>query len=96
MDFNKEKQIEEMAIDLAENIVEVWNNNWSRYVFDCKATAENMIKEGYCRQKEGEWLPKEIMIRTITAKNYTCSICGYENGTTPFCPNCGAKMKGNN
>ena len=58
--------------------------------------ANDVFAADFRKQVYGEWLPKETMIRTITAKNYTCSVCGYENGTTPFCPNCGAKMKGNN
>lgn len=56
--------------------------------------AADVFAADFRKQVHGEWLPKETMIRTITAKNYTCSVCGYENGTTPFCPNCGAKMKG--
>ena len=40
----------------------------------------------------GEWIAKDVMVRSITAKNYTCSVCGIEGTCTPFCPNCGARM----
>jgi hypothetical protein len=46
-------------------------------------------------RSEGEWIAKGTMIRTPSAKNYTCSACDYDSAiTTPYCPNCGAKMKG--
>jgi hypothetical protein len=44
------------------------------------------------RPKEGKWVPKETMIRSIDALNYTCSECGMEGKHTNYCPNCGAKM----
>ena len=40
----------------------------------------------------GRWKPKQEMIRTIGAKNYTCSVCGAEAECGRYCPNCGAKM----
>jgi predicted RNA-binding Zn-ribbon protein involved in translation (DUF1610 family) len=42
--------------------------------------------------KQGEWVAKAVMIRTPSALNYTCSVCGAEGHCTPYCPNCGAKM----
>ena len=52
------------------------------------------------KQSVGEWLSKHHMSRSprgrYTSYNtYTCSVCGNANGKrkTPFCPNCGAKMK---
>lgn len=69
------------------------NNQESRM---CKICEFAYFRDLVSKQEKGEWLPKEVMIRTITAKNYTCSICDYESGTTPFCANCGARMKGNN
>lgn len=50
--------------------------------------------QGYRKIERGDWIPKEVMIRTPTAKNYTCSICGNGNEATPFCPHCGADMRG--
>ena len=46
----------------------------------------------YPLAKEGKWLPKDVMIRSIDALNYTCSECGTEGHITNYCPNCGAKM----
>lgn len=52
---------------------------------------QNQIKK--LKRKQGEWLCKKIMIRTPTAKNHYCSICGYEVATTtPYCAECGARM----
>lgn len=42
--------------------------------------------------KHGKWVAKAVMIRTPSALNYTCSVCGTEGHCTPYCPNCGAKM----
>ena len=54
---------------------------------------------------EGEWYTNYNMSlkpsargRTIYYETYTCSLCGKNNGRhkTNYCPNCGAKMKGEN
>ena len=48
--------------------------------------------------KKGKWL--HIPLYPDSGENYICSECGYEredgnpNKDTPFCPNCGARMKG--
>lgn len=53
------------------------------------------------KQSEGHWISKEeaeLMDRFDLA--YTCSVCGHcdwdctESENFNFCPNCGAKMKG--
>ena len=45
------------------------------------------------KQSEGEWITKGDEL-----KNTTCSVCNYwvetPYGKTPYCPHCGAKMKG--
>ena len=45
------------------------------------------------KQSEGEWITKGDEL-----KNTTCSVCNYwvetPYGKTPYCPNCGARMKG--
>jgi rubrerythrin len=59
--------------------------------------------EGYRKQSEGAWITTHFSNdgqsprgRTIIYKTYTCDVCGKSNGRrkTPYCPNCGAKMKG--
>jgi hypothetical protein len=51
-----------------------------------KASAERLYAAGYRKQSEGEW---------IGDWDFTCSVCQepFEYKTN-FCPNCGAKMKG--
>ena len=44
-------------------------------------------------ERQGEWLHKTTMIRTPTALNYICSVCGNETSKqTPYCAECGARM----
>ena len=61
----------------------------------------SMLKQGYRKQTEGEWIAKELTSiskrgRTIHYATYKCSVCGKWNGKhkQKHCPNCGAKMKG--
>ncbi len=42
--------------------------------------------------KKGKWIPKEVMIRSVDALNYTCSECESEGRYTPYCAYCGADM----
>jgi hypothetical protein len=51
---------------------------------------EQLIK--YSTTKRGKWIPKEIMIKSITAHNYICSECESEGEYTPYYAYCGAKM----
>lgn len=43
--------------------------------------------------EKGHWIPKPVMIRTPTAKNYICSVCGEEGFKTRYCMNCSAYME---
>ena len=61
----------------------------------CKAQlhAFRAYKAGYRKQSEGEW------IKDNTSKfehRYNCSVCDFRQvgKPTPYCPNCGAIMKG--
>ena len=55
--------------------------------------AKDLYWNGYRKQIEGEWLTKGELFM-----EHYCSVCGYSVDylyqRTPFCPNCGAKMKG--
>lgn len=87
------KRIEEMA----KVIDEFWKGtigaNFNEAFLECFATS--LYAKGVRKQREGEWVFKPTMSRTPSAINYTCSLCDFESArTTPFCPNCGAKMKG--
>lgn len=83
--MSKEKQIiEEMAV-----LIYTGRSLQRPYV----EIAECLYKEGYRKQSEGEW--KKLSkysepICTICKK----SPCQYFGMLPPFCPNCGAKMKG--
>ena len=81
--MSKEKQIEEMA-DIIANLGFI---NYSNRI------AEHLYNAGYRKQSEGEWIdanPSGNLYR------FTCSLCGKTKlgKGTPFCPNCGSKMKG--
>ena len=62
-----------------------------------------ILENGYKKQTEGHWMTyhrtnggRSQRGRTIIYKTFTCDACGKSNGRrkTPFCPYCGAKMKG--
>ena len=93
--MSKEKQIEE--------IIKVLNSpsiRWGHGDTTDNDIAEELYNAGYRKQSEGEW----IVAKTERAWNdaeypymHRCSMCGNEEASqslTPFCPNCGAKMKG--
>lgn len=60
--------------------------------------AELAEKNGYRKQSEGEW--EELMHFNFeggySGSTFRCSICHFDDcyDETPYCPNCGAKMKG--
>ena len=59
--------------------------------------AENLYKQGYRKQSEGEWVRDSFKAKTGEILYHTpaCSVCGMANSfMTNYCPNCGAKMKG--
>ena len=89
--MSKEKQIEEMAFDLL-----IFSG-----IDDQSYTAEKLYEKGYHKQRDGEW--RSELIRRCDWKGKeqqyfqpnSCSICHNAVATrTPFCPKCGAKMKG--
>ena len=93
--MSKEKQIKEMLIDISE----IQNGGWefvggSEYTTDVDNArlVEHLYNAGYRKQSEGEWITEGNEL-----KNTACSICGHwvetPYGKTPYCPNCGAKMK---
>ena len=102
--MSKEKQIEEMAKDLQETHdyegCEAWHCGDCEYEkygknYFCSSIkqAEKMTTKGYRKQSEGEWQkPSRYSepVCTICKK----SPCQYFGMLPPFCPNCGAKMKG--
>ena len=88
--MSKEKQIEELTNEL------VFTSNYGTY----NAVANYLVNKGYRKQSEGEWIFRGDG-RYGQTRCY-CSLCGKHSGIggirsnqlKPFCPNCGAKMKG--
>lgn len=55
------------------------------------------IKKGYRKQVEGEWIVDEHEwdFPPYFYDDYKCSVCGNrEQNRSPYCRECGAKMKG--
>lgn len=58
----------------------------------CSETSEGYPLIDLRHREEGEWIEKE---ETPASVSYYCSVCKIEGiPITPFCPWCGAKMKG--
>jgi hypothetical protein len=94
--------IEEMAVDLClidrcKHLPQEECNNTT--CAHCEAEA--LYNAGYRKQSEGEW---ENVYNHDTPDGHlqrktACSVCGYKpkgdiSAKTPYCPNCGAHMKG--
>lgn len=103
--MSKEKQIEEMA----ECCPYFWNGACtvdSANPTDCDLMCEmfgfmtSLANAGYRKQSEGEWIDKPT--GAYSRMQSWCSACGKHSGIggiesnrhKPYCPNCGAKMKG--
>jgi hypothetical protein len=103
--MSREKQIEEMAkcctyYHNGECCADATN------ICDCDLMCEifgvftNLEKAGYCKQSEGEWIDKPT--GAYGRMQSWCNACGKHSGIggiesnrhKPYCPNCGAKMKG--
>lgn len=96
----EEKVIEEMAFDLClidrcKHLPQEECNNTT--CAHCEAEA--LYNAGYRKQKEGEWEEKSEDRDEFYEYCYKCSVCGHwaiiaDEGDSHYCPNCGAKMKG--
>lgn len=93
MSNEKQQKILEMAKDICR--VKLNCNDVCKPISACDALryAERAVEAGYVKQKEGEWVEKGD-----TFYVFACSACGgtvdFKFQMTPYCPNCGAKMKG--
>ena len=104
--MSKEKQIEEMVKDITladkESLEYCHTVKCSEchYFYkkeDCymRRLSENLIAKGYRKQSEGEWEKRVFIIFDSEKVGYRCAECNTTWDTpTPYCPNCGAKMKG--
>ena len=93
--MSKEKQIEEMAIDIGEKQEGGWifvdNSEYTTDVFNKELAEHLVVNKGYRKQSEGEW--KKLYEK---APRYVCTSCNhlFNNKEYKYCPNCGARMKG--
>ena len=72
---------------------DVWDVNDEVWVESIRAEIANAptIEE----RKTGKWI--DITNIESLEEEYECSVCGYElfySNPTKFCPNCGARMRG--
>ena len=94
--MSKENSIE------ATEIFSILSNTINGANFDdlCDATHMIVHNAGYHKQSAGEWIDKPT--GAYGRMQSWCSACGKHSGIggiesnrhKPFCPNCGAKMKG--
>ena len=90
--MSEEKQIKEMADTIYTFL---HTDTMSR------ALASLLYGEGFCKKSEGEWRSELVKKCDWKGKKHdyyqpnSCSLCHEAVlKRTPFCPNCGAKMKG--
>ena len=94
--MSREKQIEEMA-KLLNRCAAVCEDGC---ICSEKEHSEALYNAGYRKQSEGEWVDKRT--GAYSRMQSWCSACGKHSGIggiesnrhKPYCPNCGAKMKG--
>lgn len=93
----EKKQIEEMAA-----IIEQANKDAIKNPGQMKTLGQDWFGKWYasalydagCRmQSEGEWIKDNT---SNFEHRYNCSVCDFRQvgKPTPYCPNCGARMKG--
>ena len=84
--MSRDKQIEEMASIIHSKV------NGANFD-DVSDTVVALYNAGYRKQSEGEW-------KRVSDKypRYVCTACNhlYNNKEYKYCPECGAKMKGEN
>ena len=87
--MNREKQIDETAKALMNAINEKHGHTSMR------GLAEALYNAGYRKQSEGEWEKRTFIVFDSEKVGFRCSECNTTWDTqTNYCPNCGAKMKG--
>jgi hypothetical protein len=90
--MSKDKQMEEMAYEIETRTGYLKST--------CYISAEILYNTGYRKRSEGEWIDKPT--GAYRRMQSWCSACGKHSGIggiesnrhKPYCPNCGAKMKG--
>lgn len=100
--MSKEKQIDEMAkiikpfvsgsaCEEETDLCEFVNCQYCR----ARDIARTIYRTFYRKQSEGKWEKRVFIIFDSEKVGYRCSECNTTWDTaTPYCPKCGAKMKG--
>lgn len=89
--MDKDTQIKEMAFNLIMATSPLGVKDLTK-VFDYKTVATDLYNlYGWRKEKQGEW-------KKVNEKypRYVCTACNhlYNNKEYKYCPNCGARMKG--
>jgi hypothetical protein len=93
--MSEEKQIEEMAKILCGMKNGCDGCMWDKVHCNERSYAEEIYNADYRKQSEGEWEKRVFIIFDSEKVGYRCTECSTTWDTpTPYCPNCGAKMKG--
>ena len=101
-----EKKVEEILMEMAHvlcgrycSCIECDKDFECDYISECSA----LYKADYRKQSEGEWRSELVRKCDWKGKEHqyyqpnSCSLCHEPVlKRTPFCPHCGAKMKGEN
>lgn len=56
-----------------------------------------LVRAGYRKERQGEWKRVEVNLGDgVKTYKFACTNCGFQKKTLNgnFCPNCGAKMRG--
>ena len=88
------------ALDDAEQVANHYAKMLDETEEELNAERTKNEAQGYRKQSEGEWIDKPT--GAYSRMQSWCSACGKHSGIggiesnrhKPFCPNCGAKMKG--
>ena len=78
--------------------LQLWGTNFAT-MEQCEKAADKLVEKGYRRQIKGEWKRIEINGENYGQVYYQHKDCEVNEtqlfpSPYPFCPNCGAKMKG--
>lgn len=105
--MSKENQIDKQAVEEIDELTTVlYEANHKKSVLDYRWLATEAYNKGYRKQSEpfsqdhekggeGEWEKRTFIIFDSEKVGYRCSECNTTWDTpTPYCPNCGARMKG--
>ena len=103
--MSEEKQIEEMAKLMCDKCRDSFGCHYTEICTETLDDAKSIYDKGYRKQRVGEWVlehetygkmicsncKEEAPKKTVVDRTYTRHIL---NDKKPYCPNCGAKMKG--